>query len=342
MWRAIQYVTTPITLIAFVVAVSAWLYRARIFERKRLIETAKTEDRAELVLAVLKTYPIPCDNLTRDQKFELLKKLVQQDANRFRTIAIVAVLISILTAAVLGLALVAPSIGITKGDNDGAESHYQAELRAKSLSELNEVDETKRTLAVMKVASYGEDALPAMKMALGSEKERLRSGAVMVLSEMYKAETVNRDKLFDKVLGFYGDDNPDLCRGVLEWVVAMGEQLPEQKRRGVFARLQRTFKSQAEDCAKQDEQVALQAAKFLFFSPFEDSREFVMGMAKNCKGDGARETAVNALPRICASLKQSDRDGVTSFLEKEILPTASKGFRARVEAAITRIHSREP
>jgi hypothetical protein len=241
-------------------------------------------------------------------------------------IIIVAVIVALLTFALLVLALVAPSVGRANGIND-------------EISGLSEVDETKRALTVIKLASHGEDALPAMKMALGSEEERLRSGAVMVLGEMYKAGMVNRDRLFDKVLGFYDDNNSSLSRGVLEWVVTMGEQLPEQKRRDVFARLKGTFKNQAEDCAKQDEQVALQAAKFLFFSPFEDSREFVMGMAKNCKGDGAREAAVNTLPRICASLKQSDRDGVTSFLEKEILPTASEGFRARVEAAIARIHS---
>jgi hypothetical protein len=339
MWRVIQFVTTPITLIAFVIAVSAWLYRIKISSARKLVETANPKDRAELVLATLETYHIRNDNLTPDQKFDLMKKVIQVRANQSRLIALVAVVVAVLTAIVLAAALLAHGARKEAGTNDGAELRHQGELRDKILSELNEVDETKRNLAAIKVASYGEDALPAIKMALGSDEDVLRNGAVLGLKQMYVSQTVDREKLFDKVLSYYDDGNSDLCRGVLEWMVTMAEQLPLQERTRVFSRLKLTFRSQAEDCAKRDDQVALQAARFLFFSPFENSKEFVMGMVSSCKGDGAREAAVNALPRICASLKKSDRDGVASFLESEILPRASEGLKARIEAAITRIHS---
>ena len=49
MWTAITYVSTGVTLVAFVVAVVAAIIRRQGLKQKELIETAAEEDRAALI-----------------------------------------------------------------------------------------------------------------------------------------------------------------------------------------------------------------------------------------------------------------------------------------------------
>ena len=84
----------------------------------------------------------------------------------------------------------------------------QAELRAKVLAELNDRDETKRTLAAIRLAGHGEDALDALKMALGVEQETIREGATTVVFQMFRSETVPRPKLFGAMLGHLARGTP--------------------------------------------------------------------------------------------------------------------------------------
>src|ERR1700743_864608 len=53
MWKAIPYVTSGLSLVAFIVAVGAWMYNRRLKSRERLIESAKAENRLELIKKIL-------------------------------------------------------------------------------------------------------------------------------------------------------------------------------------------------------------------------------------------------------------------------------------------------
>jgi hypothetical protein len=212
------------------------------------------------------------------------------------------------------------------------------ESKARTGSESSFAErEAARKIAAINLAEYGEDAIPAVKMCLASDEPSLRSGAVMVLQQMYRSESVRRNSLLNTVVAYSKDRNPYLRRGALEWFVRMGDEVPMGDRWRVFDELKTQFGSTAEVCANQDEQVALEAGKFLFSFSVQDSKEFAMGMVRNCSGDGAREAAVNALPRICSSLPGPDRKKVVIFLRNQMVPSLSNGLRSRIEAAIVKI-----
>jgi len=192
----------------------------------------------------------------------------------------------------------------------------------------SEVDaELKLQLTAMNIAAYGDQALQAVRMALGANDDGLRHGGVLVAEQMYRAETVEHGKLVREILGYYAASSPVLRRGVLEWLVEMGRQLSDEESRLAYDMLTRSFGSRAELCAVQDEAVALQAAKFLFIWSLTDSKALVFGMARECRDSGqptkfaaARESAVETIPGIAKSLSPEDRASIL----KEDLPTLRK------------------
>ncbi len=101
--EAVQYVGSPLALVAFVVAIVASLLRSRMVERRRTIESAPAEDRARFAEVVFRDFRVvPTDDLTRLQRFELAGRLVDQKLARYRLAmgasALVAVLLAVLIA----------------------------------------------------------------------------------------------------------------------------------------------------------------------------------------------------------------------------------------------------
>ena len=95
-FEAIQYVGTPLTLVAFVVAVVAWVYRARLAERRKLIETAPSEQRGDLMVAAIRDFStVPLENLTREQRYQLAIKLIDERRDRFRAAAVAAAVVAV-------------------------------------------------------------------------------------------------------------------------------------------------------------------------------------------------------------------------------------------------------
>ncbi len=106
MWHAIQYVTSPLTLIAFIVAVSCAVYRVRVQRDIRLLEAVPREKRDHALTALLGTYNITDDNLTAQQKFALMKTVIAQKADRLKLAARTATIMF----AMLGVVLVAVTL----------------------------------------------------------------------------------------------------------------------------------------------------------------------------------------------------------------------------------------
>lgn len=67
MWDAISNVNSGVTLIAFLVAAAAWLYRGKLLADAELIRTAPEEERAKLVLANYGFFEVDTAKLKRDQ-----------------------------------------------------------------------------------------------------------------------------------------------------------------------------------------------------------------------------------------------------------------------------------
>lgn len=107
-FQAIQYVGTPIALVAFIVAVAAYVYRSRLVERRKLIETAPEADRGRLLDATIRDFTtVNTETLTREQRYSLALRLIEERAARFRlaayagvvTAVIVAILVAVLPTA---------------------------------------------------------------------------------------------------------------------------------------------------------------------------------------------------------------------------------------------------
>jgi hypothetical protein len=106
-FQAIQYVGTPIALVAFIVALAAYVYRSRLVERRRLIEAAPESDRGRLLDATIRDFTtVNTETLTREQRYTLALRLIEERAARFRltayagvfTAVILAVLVAVLPA----------------------------------------------------------------------------------------------------------------------------------------------------------------------------------------------------------------------------------------------------
>lgn len=101
-FEAIQYVGTPIALVAFVVAVVAWVYRSRLVERRRLIESAPEGERARLLDATLRDFTtVSTENLSREQRYRLALRLIEERSGRTRVLAVVGVLTAAMLAVVI-------------------------------------------------------------------------------------------------------------------------------------------------------------------------------------------------------------------------------------------------
>ncbi len=196
-----------------------------------------------------------------------------------------------------------------------ANDHRSTQALDQIISEFGgKGDDRARAIAAIKLAAYGDKALPAVRMVLGSDDPQLRSGGVLVAKQMYRAETVKHGKLTKEMLGYYSANDRLLRSGVLEWLVEMEHQLSDEESRLAYDMLKQNFGPHGELCAAQDETVALKAANFLFIWSFSDSKDLVLGLARECRDStqpskfaGAREAAVNTIPKLAKAFSVEQR-----------------------------------
>jgi len=105
MWEAIAYVSSGVTLAAFLGAVAAWIYSKKSEEKARLIETAPESERAQLVQSALEFFHVDTGALTREQRYQLAITQITARADRSRASTMVVIIIAILAAAVTAYAI---------------------------------------------------------------------------------------------------------------------------------------------------------------------------------------------------------------------------------------------
>lgn len=120
-WEAIRFVTSGITLLAFLAALGAWVYRQKILQKEKLIQSASEKERGRLVAATLEFFAVETGKLKRDQQFELALEQIRNRARR----SLNAALLTALAFIIFGiLALVAIS-QIPEPDPVNQETNYQ-------------------------------------------------------------------------------------------------------------------------------------------------------------------------------------------------------------------------
>ena len=100
MWNAIPYVTSGITLIAFIAAIVAWMYKSKLDERERLIRTAPEGDRGPLVRNALEFLNVETAGLGKEQQYKIALEQIQARGQRFKISAAVICFLAIIGAGI--------------------------------------------------------------------------------------------------------------------------------------------------------------------------------------------------------------------------------------------------
>jgi hypothetical protein len=108
MWEAIQYVGTPVALVAFVVATAAYIYSQKLRNKVEVIKEIPKSKRAAVIDNEMETYRITPDkdNLTKEQKFELTKTVILQRAHRLKIISLTTIALAVILAGIVITAII--------------------------------------------------------------------------------------------------------------------------------------------------------------------------------------------------------------------------------------------
>jgi len=221
------------------------------------------------------------------------------------------------------------------------------ERRVRFLSELNdkvfsqfkgEQDSAEKTLAAIRLSTYGEAAFPSIQVALGVREPTVRQGAVEVMSQMFQSGVVERSKLFDDLLKWNSDTrNPYLRRSTIDCFVYLIPYLDDQEKQQVTTVLKETLKH--EDCSQEEgAAVILRVAVFIGNSASSEASELLQGIANNrsCLNVAPRRQAIDYLPTVAKRLSTSDRAKLLDNLRK-LKEKAPEDIRGNIESAINQI-----
>jgi hypothetical protein len=198
--------------------------------------------------------------------------------------------------------------------------------------------EKKQTLAAIKFVQYGEEVLPVIKIALGVEESSVRRGATVVVAQMFQSGRIDRVKLLHELKDYFKNQNAYLRRGVLECFVKLGDHLSGEEASEVVNLLKDDVDPRA-DCSKpEEENVLLEAAKFLRGRPSLDSKELLLRIAENRSCTKPRIQAVDNLPSVAAGLPLEGRNEIVARL-RVLESDASKSFLLKIQAAIENIEA---
>ena len=122
MWEAIRYVSSGITLIAFIVAAVLWAHRYNLLGTERRIKLAPESERAALIDRTLESFRIDPQSLAQKDRYALAVKQLDLRAEQFRLIVFGVVTLSVIAAL---LAIFAPG-GSQQGDGDSPKQVVHA------------------------------------------------------------------------------------------------------------------------------------------------------------------------------------------------------------------------
>jgi hypothetical protein len=219
----------------------------------------------------------------------------------------------------------------------------QMNLKTAALTDFVEVDDGKRTLAAIKLAAYGEDALPAIKLALGVTHEGIRTGGVQAAEIMYQSRPdLRRELLADMSLSFK-ESNATLRLGVLEFYGKAASQMEEPEQQSFLNELKEKLGANAKSCSDHDQNFVKEAAIFLSRVPFPEVTDLLLDIARNCPYDtheSARIQAINMLPIVVEDQKtpQSTRETIIRSL-RALEVEGQDELNANIRTAIEGIQS---
>jgi hypothetical protein len=212
-----------------------------------------------------------------------------------------------------------------------------ADMRARLFKDFAETDETKRTAAILGLVDYGPDALPLLKMALGTDSALIRETAVDALIKMFQLGTVERAEVMRTSLNYLSSTNPYLRMSVLRCFARMGSQLDEAEAQQVVKFIEANITPDKSCANAEDKEVILAAAQFLSTGP-PTAQTQLLKIAHYPQCGGAWAQAIEFLPKIAEKLPPPEQAAVASNLE-QIRDTVLQHLRQTVSDDELRLKS---
>lgn len=101
-WETIPKITTPFALIAFIATIIFFINRSKWRSREKIIEAVDESQKLKAINSILRDFSnIDTTELTKKQKYELTKELIEQKIQRFKISAIISVVIAVILAAII-------------------------------------------------------------------------------------------------------------------------------------------------------------------------------------------------------------------------------------------------
>lgn len=221
----------------------------------------------------------------------------------------------------------------------------QINLRTTALNDFADSEKEKRTLAAIRVAAHGEDALPIIRFALGVDSNEIRAGGVASAQFVYQANPECRQKLLSAMAQGFQDANPKLRLGILEFYRDAAPQMTPQEQAAFWNLLKTRLGPQAQSCVTEEADFVFNTAQFLAKGLFPDAKDYLLNMVRNCphengnqKYSGARNQAVGVLSKVLKErhASKSERDQTVKDL-RALEKDASEELKVYLTAAITNI-----
>ena len=160
-WEAIKYVSSGLTLCAFIIAVvSAYLKQQNQEQRKR-IEAAPAEDRALLVAKTLEGFHVDTADLSRQQQFEIVMVQIKGRNERYRLLATVVIVLALIGAGLSAYAI--------------AEDKKATEQRAKKSDDVPDTQPSGKDSSTDPNRQIGKRD-PTLKTSGGPTPKRTKAG----------------------------------------------------------------------------------------------------------------------------------------------------------------------
>jgi hypothetical protein len=213
-----------------------------------------------------------------------------------------------------------------KATQEGVRLDFIKEFRER-LGELIDNDQnnrTRRNLAAIALAQYGEGALPALKMSLAASDDQVQKGAALVVIQMLSEKSL-RGLVLNKLREYFDENNAFLRVGVLECYIMLNRGLDEPELREAKSSIRKYIDPSANYSGKpQEQRVLLGTAKFYSNWPSRDSVAFLLAVARNRTCDDASvEQAINYLPSVTNGAAD-----VTAEEHEALRKEVSAGLRA--------------
>lgn len=109
LWESIKYVSSGISLIAFIVAAIAWTYRNKINEREQILRSLPEKDRGSALPEVLAWLKIDPKDLTKSQQYDLALTQIRERTKQYLISTIAIALVFVMGSVVTIYAISQPS-----------------------------------------------------------------------------------------------------------------------------------------------------------------------------------------------------------------------------------------